>query len=49
MAPKAQDLLSEKDGLPLLGCFNELNLSYHNKETLLFTIYPSYGNFISVP
>ena len=25
---------------------NEINLSYHNKETLLFTIDPYYGNLI---
>ena len=27
----------------------ELNLSYHNPETKLFTIYPSYGNLNQVP
>ena len=27
-----------------LGFFKESNLSYHNKETLIFTIDPYYGN-----
>ena len=27
-----------------LVAVKELKLSCHNKETLLFTIYPSYGN-----
>ena len=35
--------------LVILGSFKELNLSYHNSETILFTIHPYYGNLNWVP